>query len=96
VLAKQRSMEEEVLGSYGWVDQKSGIARIPISEAKKLILQRGLPARAEGTDQTLGTQRAAYGESSAGRTITHPPAAAGAQEQPAAAPGHAAPKGHGQ
>jgi hypothetical protein len=97
VLAKQRAMEQEVLDSYGWVDQKSGIARIPIAEAKKLILQRGLPARADGTDQTLGTRRAAYGESSGGRAITHRPAAAGgAQEPPAAAPGHTAPKGHGQ
>jgi hypothetical protein len=101
VLAKQRQMERDVLESYGWVDEKSAIARMPISEAKKLILKRGLPARADGADQSLGTRRAAYGESSGGRTITHPPAAAGAaQEPPAAAPGHAAPdqapKGHGQ
>jgi hypothetical protein len=101
VLAKQRQTEQDVLESYGWVDEKSAIVRIPISEAKKLILQRGLPARADGADQSLGTRRAAYGESSSGRTITHPPAAAGpAQEPPAATPGHAAPeqapKGHGQ
>jgi hypothetical protein len=101
VLAKQRQTEQDVLESYGWVDEKSAIVRIPISEAKKLILQRGLPARADGADQLLGTRRAAYGESSSGRTITHPPAAAGtAQEPPAAAPGQAAPeqapKGHGQ
>ena len=70
VLSKQRAMEAEALGSYGWVDQKSGVARIPISEAKRLILERGLPARAEGTaDSDQGTRRAAYGEASAGRTI---------------------------
>jgi hypothetical protein len=101
VLAKQRKTEQDVLDSYGWVDQKSAIARMPISEAKKLILQRGLPARADGMDPSLGTRRAAFGESSSGRAITHPPAAAGAaQEPPAAAPAHAvpeqAPKGHGQ
>ncbi len=63
-------MEAETLGTYGWVDEKSGVARMPIEEAKKLILQRGLPARAEGAaDPTLGTPRAAYGESSSGRTI---------------------------
>jgi hypothetical protein len=69
VLAKQRKMEHDMLHSYGWVDQKSAIARLPISEAKKLILQRGLPARADGTDPSLGTRRAAFGESSSGRTI---------------------------
>lgn len=69
VLAKQRTMEQEVLDSYGWVDQKSAIARMPISEAKKLILQRGLPARGDEVDPSLGTRRAAFGESSSGRTI---------------------------
>ena len=99
VLAKQRAMEAETLATYGWVGgDKSGVARIPIEEAKKLILQRGLPTRAEGAaDPTLGTRHAANGESSSGRTITRP-AAAGAAQEPAAAPaaGDAAPKGHGQ
>jgi hypothetical protein len=35
--------EEERLNSYGWVDEKAGIAHIPISEAMHLIAQRGLP-----------------------------------------------------
>ncbi|MCX6047619.1 MAG: hypothetical protein NT075_21175 [Chloroflexi bacterium] len=34
------------LHSYGWVDQKAGIVRIPIDRAMTLLLQRGLPARA--------------------------------------------------
>ena len=41
VLRQHRSQEAEALGNYGWVDEKSGVARIPIEEAKKLILQRG-------------------------------------------------------
>jgi hypothetical protein len=106
VLLKQRSMEREALSNYGWVDEKTGVARIPIGEAKKLILQRGLPARAEPADSTLGTRRAAFGESSSGRVITAPPAEErGTGEQaPAPAGEHAAPaqgvgtapKGHGQ
>jgi len=28
----------------GWVDQKSGIAQIPVGDAMKLILEKGLPA----------------------------------------------------
>jgi hypothetical protein len=35
--------EEQILNSYGWVDQKSGAVRIPIQRAMQLIAQRGLP-----------------------------------------------------
>ncbi len=71
VLRQHRSQEAEALGNYGWVDEKGGVARIPIEEAKKLILQRGLPARAEGAaDVQLGTRVGAYLESSGGRMPT--------------------------
>lgn len=40
------SQEQEV-STYGWVDQQSGIVRIPIERAMDMTLQRGLPARAE-------------------------------------------------
>ena len=42
-----RSAEDMVLNSYGWVDKNAGIARIPIREAMKLTVQRGLPTRQE-------------------------------------------------
>jgi hypothetical protein len=42
-----RSAEDEVLAGYGWVDKNAGIARIPIGEAMKLTVERGLPARQE-------------------------------------------------
>ena len=35
--------ENEVLGSYDWVDQKNGVVRIPIDRAMDLLAQRGLP-----------------------------------------------------
>jgi hypothetical protein len=35
--------EEERLNSYGWVDQGTGVAHIPITRAMQLIAQRGLP-----------------------------------------------------
>ena len=38
-----RLAEEKTLNSYGWVDEKAGIARIPITRAMELIAQRGLP-----------------------------------------------------
>jgi hypothetical protein len=42
-----RSAEDAVLTGYGWVDKKAGITRIPIGEAMKLTVERGLPAREE-------------------------------------------------
>jgi hypothetical protein len=35
----------EMVNSYGWVDRKAGIVRIPIDRAMDLVLQKGLPAR---------------------------------------------------
>jgi hypothetical protein len=37
--------EEGRLQSYGWVDQDSGEARIPVARAMELIAERGLPVR---------------------------------------------------
>lgn len=42
-----RARDEEILTSYGWVDKNAGIVRIPIDEAMKLVLERGLPVRQE-------------------------------------------------
>jgi hypothetical protein len=40
-----REKEDALLGSYGWVDKNAGVVRIPIDEAIKLTLERGLPSR---------------------------------------------------
>lgn len=40
-----RKQQEELLDSYGWVDQKNGIVRIPINRAMDLLLHRGLPVQ---------------------------------------------------
>src|SRR6266550_2436867 len=40
-----RLQEEKDLNSYDWIDQKAGIARIPIDRAMQLLSQRGLPTR---------------------------------------------------
>ncbi len=40
-----RRDEDGKLNSYGWVDEKAGIVRIPIEEAKKQLLKNGLPTR---------------------------------------------------
>lgn len=42
-LNDQRLQEEDTLSTYGWVDQKAGVAHIPIDRAMQLLVQRGLP-----------------------------------------------------
>jgi hypothetical protein len=46
-LRDMRAQEDAILGSYAVVDKDAGVVRIPIDEAMKLIVQRGLPARAQ-------------------------------------------------
>ncbi len=65
-----RAGEELTLHSYGWIDQKSGVVRLPIDKAKALLLQRGIPVRAGAPDDpTEGTHVASTGESNSGRMI---------------------------
>jgi hypothetical protein len=40
--------QEKQLHSYGWVDEKAGVAHIPIKQAMDLIAQRGLPVCPQG------------------------------------------------
>jgi hypothetical protein len=44
-LANLRQAEDQVLNSYGWIDRSAGVVRIPIDEAMKLTVERGLPVR---------------------------------------------------
>lgn len=87
-LRKFRMEETTKLEGYGWMNQAGGIAHIPVEQAKKLVIQHGLPVRAGApADDTLGTHAPAYGEASSGRTIPTKhaaPATAGTAEQPAA------------
>jgi hypothetical protein len=46
-----RANEDATLNSYGWVDKPNGIVRIPISEAMKLTVERGLPSRTPNETQ---------------------------------------------
>jgi hypothetical protein len=38
-----RREEQARVNSYGWIDQKAGVARIPIDRAMDIIAQKGLP-----------------------------------------------------
>jgi hypothetical protein len=63
-----RKDEGEHLESYGWENKAAGTVHIPIEEAMKLTVERGLPVQASDPSQTatLGMMPA---DSSAGRTL---------------------------
>jgi len=43
-----RAAEEKVLTGYAWVDERAGIARIPVARAIDLVAERGMPAPPPG------------------------------------------------
>jgi hypothetical protein len=49
-LAAMRAEEDQILGSYGWIDRERGVVRLPIDRAITLLAQKGLPMRAESAD----------------------------------------------
>ena len=59
--------QDHVLSTYGWVDEKAGVVRIPIEEAMDTLLRNGLPVRgAEPKDKaTTARQKPATGQAKA-------------------------------
>jgi hypothetical protein len=41
-----RQREDAILKNYGWVNKETGVVRMPITDAMRLAVERGLPARA--------------------------------------------------
>ena len=54
-LRDMRKAEQEGLTTYGWVDQQKGVVRMPIPEAKKVVVQRGLPVQPTGAQTPVPT-----------------------------------------
>jgi hypothetical protein len=44
-LQEIRERENKLGNSYGWVDARAGIVRVPIDRARSFVLERGLPSR---------------------------------------------------
>jgi hypothetical protein len=44
-MRKLRERQQALLNGYSWVNRDAGVARIPIEEAMRIVVQRGLPAR---------------------------------------------------
>ncbi len=55
-LREMRDAEAKVLNSYGYVDQSAGIVRLPIDRAMELVVQRGLPSRAQGVEHSAAAK----------------------------------------
>lgn len=65
-----RRREQQQLESYGWADRAAGRVQIPISEAMRLTVERGLPARAQSPEAPLTADPSLIpADSSAGRTM---------------------------
>lgn len=80
-----RADEAAWLHSYGWVDEKAGVVRLPIDKAKELLLRKGVPVRPELADAKEGTRVAATGEASGGMNL-----AAGGPDKSTPPPAHTA------
>ena len=46
-----RAREDAILNGYSWVSRDTGTVRIPITEAMKMTLQKGLPVRSTAGEQ---------------------------------------------
>jgi hypothetical protein len=67
-----RTGEDERLNSYGWIDRNAGTVHIPIRDAMRLTVERGLPARAQapaGAVAPAGELGMMPADSSSGRTL---------------------------
>jgi hypothetical protein len=72
-MLEYRQRENAELTEYGWVDRNAGTVRIPVEQAKELLLQRGLPSRAPSATPEGGTSGDPAvlmpADSSSGRTM---------------------------
>ena len=66
-----RAAQQSRLEAYGWVDEKAGVARIPISRAMKIIVDNSLlPARPdEAGDRKLERERPRPSAANSGRAF---------------------------
>jgi len=71
-LRKFRAAEDGKLNTYGWIDRKNGVVRIPIARAMELVAQRGLPARPQAGPQSAAAGVSVPTESSLGAKMQPP------------------------
>ena len=66
-----RLREDAALEGYSWVDKTAGTVRIPVAEAMRLTLERGLPTRTPDATGERSVEAASLmpTDASAGRTL---------------------------
>jgi hypothetical protein len=64
-----RQGEEELLNHYGWMNKNAGTVHIPIADAMRLLVERGLPARAQDPALPVETPGMMPSDSSSGRVM---------------------------
>lgn len=83
-LANYQQQQQQTLDTYGWVDQKAGVVRVPIDRAMDLLLEKGLPVRAETVGGAPASQTKAT--TAPGKQTTPPAGAALASPHPSRGP----------
>lgn len=64
-----RQDEESLLQGYGWMNKNAGIVHIPIEDAMRLTVERGLPSRMPENGQSRATLGLMPSDASAGRMV---------------------------
>ena len=64
-----RLSEDELLNHYGWMNKNAGTVHIPIADAMRVVVERGLPARVENPAQPVEAPGMMPSDSSSGRVM---------------------------
>jgi hypothetical protein len=64
-----RTSEEDLLHHYGWMNRNAGIVHIPVEDAMRAVVQKGLPARAQDAAGPTETPGMMPTDSSSGRMM---------------------------
>jgi hypothetical protein len=68
-----RRGEQEFLEGYGWMNKEAGIVHIPIEEAMRLTVERGLPSRPAAAGEPIAAPGMMPSDASAGRVMERRP-----------------------
>jgi hypothetical protein len=68
-LLEFRNGEEDLLHHYGWMNKNAGIVHIPVEDAMRALVQKGLPSRAQDPSQPIEIPGMMPSDSSSGRVM---------------------------
>jgi hypothetical protein len=60
--------EQDLLDSYGWMNREAGVVHIPVNDAMRLLVQRGLPVAPQAAEPAAAGDQMPS-DSSAGRVM---------------------------